>query len=368
MTRVIEVGDRVLFDDTEYEVAAISGITLRLVNSVGEPMAVKLMHLVSSAGFEILGGNREAPGSGGLVGENLDDLPHEQAELARQWEYHLIELETGLPPGSEPEDRPRPEYDPARQLSEREAAKAEELSAAGIATSARTVRRMRARYRAGGVRALADGRGVRSTSPFGRTDERVVAAIREVLAAETKRSTGTRDQLRGRVETVLVERHGEDAVAMPSKATFNRVVAALSQGRHTFGSAETRRSAANRPAGSFTVTWASRPGEHVQIDTTPLDVLAMFDDGIARRVELTAVVDIATRTIAAAILRPIGTKAVDASLLLARMLVPEPMRPGWADSLRMSASRFCRTAAWPISTTAWKPRPQTRDRAGDHRL
>ncbi|GAA0976622.1 hypothetical protein GCM10009555_036450 [Acrocarpospora macrocephala] len=44
------------------------------------------------------------------------------------------------------------------------------------------------------------------------------------------------------------------------------------------------------------------------------------------------------RTICAAILRPAGTKAVDASLLLARMLVPEPMRPGWAEVLRMSAS------------------------------
>jgi transposase InsO family protein len=29
---------------------------------------------------------------------------------------------------------------------------------------------------------------------------------------------------------------------------------------------------------------------------------------------------------------------VDAALLLARVLVPEPMRPGWADALRMSAS------------------------------
>ena len=26
---------------------------------------------------------------------------------------------------------------------------------------------------------------------------------------------------------------------------------------------------------------------------------------------------------------PGGTKAVDAAVLLARMLVPEPMRPGW---------------------------------------
>jgi hypothetical protein len=55
----------------------------------------------------------------------------------------------------------------------------------------------------------------------------------------------------------------------------------------------------------------------------------LVDDGHARRVELTAAVDVATRTISAVILTPMGTKALDASLLLARMLVPEPMRPGW---------------------------------------
>ena len=48
-------------------------------------------------------------------------------------------------------------------------------------------------------------------------------------------------------------------------------------------------------------------------------------------------VDVATRTITAAVLRP-TTKAVDASLLLARTATPEPMRPGWADALRMSRS------------------------------
>jgi Mu transposase-like protein len=54
--------------------------------------------------------------------------------------------------------------------------------------------------------------------------------------------------------------------------------------------------------------------------------------------ELSAAIDIATRTICAAVLRPAGTKAVDAGLLLARMLVPEPTRPGWAEAARMTAS------------------------------
>jgi len=40
------------------------------------------------------------------------------------------------------------------------------------------------------------------------------------------------------------------------------------------------------------------------------------------------------------VLRPVGTKAVDASLVLAKMLVPEPMRRGWPSALRMSMSRL----------------------------
>jgi len=32
------------------------------------------------------------------------------------------------------------------------------------------------------------------------------------------------------------------------------------------------------------------------------------------------------------------TKAVDAALLLARALTPEPMRPGWTDALRLTRS------------------------------
>jgi hypothetical protein len=55
------------------------------------------------------------------------------------------------------------------------------------------------------------------------------------------------------------------------------------------------------------------------------------------RAELTGLVDQATRTIAAAVLRP-TTKAVDAALLLARALTPEPMRPGWTDGLPLTRS------------------------------
>ena len=74
------------------------------------------------------------------------------------------------------------------------------------------------------------------------------------------------------------------------------------------------------------------------------------------RADLTIAVDVATRTICAAVLRPVGTKAVDAALLLARMLVPEPMRPGWAEALRDVGVPAAARPAGRRSTRGWRPR------------
>jgi len=124
---------------------------------------------------------------------------------------------------------------------------------------------------------------------------------------------------------------------MPSRATFYRLVAAIEAGRGTFSSARTRRSLAGRPDGAHALVTALRPGELMEIDSTPLDVLVVLDDGSTDRAELTGLVDVATRTLAAVVLRP-STKAVDAALLLARSLTPQPLRPGWPDALRMARS------------------------------
>jgi transposase InsO family protein len=83
----------------------------------------------------------------------------------------------------------------------------------------------------------------------------------------------------------------------------------------------------------------TRPGELVEIDTNTFDVLVRFPDGKARRPELTLALDIATRTSLAGAFSP-NAKAVDASALLARMVVPEPMRPGWPDVAHASRSQL----------------------------
>jgi hypothetical protein len=87
--------------------------------------------------------------------------------------------------------------------------------------------------------------------------------------------------------------------------------------------------------------------------------MCRYADGVIRRAELTMAVDVATRSIPAGIIAP-TTKAVDAAAVLARMLVPEPMRPGWPESLHHAHSvipherllsideRFANAAARPV--------------------
>ena len=146
---------------------------------------------------------------------------------------------------------------------------------------------------------------------------------------------------------------------MPSRATFYGLMTHMDRGRRNFVSEASRRVSVNRPNRPFTPVTALRPGENVPIDTNKLDIMCRYADGVIRRAELTIAVDVATRTIAAGIIAP-TTKAVDPAAVLARMLVPEPMRPGWAESLHHAHSviphvrllsideRFANAAAKPV--------------------
>ena len=335
---VLRLGDRVVFDGAEHTVAGLAGTSVRLVSVSGQPSVVLLSHLLASPDFELVGSSPRTRLAGiGL----LEELPDEVLQRAKEWERHVIEVDTGRPPGAD-HRAPQPDgYDPSeRTVRQREAAKAAELTAAGRQTSAETVKRMRRRYRAQGLWGLVDKRVLREVGPYGRADPRLVDAVATAIDNEQDRSTGTKTRLRRRVEESLVAEHGAGAVAMPSPATFNRLVEVMDRGRHTFGDATTRRTQANRPPTPFTRTSAARPGEVVQIDSTPLDVMAVLDDGVVGRVELTACVDVATRSLCDAVLRPVATKAVDAALLLARMLVPAPLRPGWPEALAMAHSQL----------------------------
>jgi hypothetical protein len=330
---VIRIWDRVVFAGAEWSVVALSGSLVRLMAGSGEVTVVAMAYLAGAPDFAVIGAGPSARISPeGL----LESLPAKVVEAARAWERHLTEVETGLPLGAAPGTVPRPEYDPvATSLLQREKAKAAELGA-GL----RTVERMRQRYLDQGLWGLVDTRHAKRARPTGRADPRVVAAAAAVIDAQKDASTGTRSRALRKIRENLDREHGPGAVPLPSSATLYRLLDALSAGKHPFGPATTRRQAANRPDGAFTPITAGRPGELVLMDGTPLDVMAVMDDGVPGRPELVAAIDIGTRTLSAAILRPVGAKAVDAAVLLARMMVPEPMRPGWDKALAVSASRI----------------------------
>jgi putative transposase len=337
MTRypVLRPGDTVRLGGETHTVTGLDSATVRLADVTGEVREVPTAGLLADPGLELVSasGVPLAPQSA------VERLPTETMEQARWWERHLIEVIAGVPPDSPAGTRPRPAYDPGlRSLRQRELAKHEELALAGYRVGLSTLKRLRARYEREGLWGVVDHRAARRPAPAGLVDPRVVEATRQAIAGETDRSTGTVLRLRRRVEKLLADTTpAGDQPPMPSERTFYRLVERLASGRHTFGSARTRRSLAGQPDGPFGTVTAARPGEWTQIDSTPLDVRVVHDDGTVDRVELTGLVDQATRTIAAAVLRP-TTKAADAALLLARALTPEPMRPGWTDALRLTRS------------------------------
>jgi transposase InsO family protein len=328
--RRVGVGDRVLVGGTPNVVVSVSGTRVRLADDEGVVRTVTAAELAADPRFEIAAAASPRDPRPKI---GLDGLPAAVLEEASWWEAHIAEVVYGLRPDAPAGTRPRPQYDPGRtSLTEREKAKAAELSAAGRPVPASTVKHRRQRWEAHGLLGLVDRRLARRMRPGGRADERVVTAMQQAISETAGASSRTAGFVIWRAREILTGTGYDGAV--PSDRTFYRLFGTLSHGRQVTGSASTRRSLAGRPEGMFGSLPAVAPGEVVQIDSTPLDVLVLLDDGVSGRVELTGMIDVATRVVPAAVLRP-TTRSVDASVLLARALTPEPVRPGWPEALKM---------------------------------
>jgi transposase InsO family protein len=331
--RGVGVGDRILAEGVPSVVVSVSGTRVRLADDEGRVQTVTAAELADSARFAI---PSPASQQGPRPETGLGGLPAAAVEDASRWEAHIAEVVYGLRPDAPAGTRPRPQYDPERtSLTGREKAKAAELSAPGKPVPASTVKHRRQRWEAYGLPGLADRRLSRRKRPAGRADEQVVAAMREAIGETPDASSRTAGFTIWRMKEILASAGYDGPV--PSDRTLYRLFGTLSHGRHVTGSASTRRSLAGRPEGMFGSLPAAAPGEVVQIDSTPLDVLVLLDDGVPGRVELTGMIDVATRVVPAAVLRP-TTRSVDASVLLARALTPEPARPGWPEALKMAHS------------------------------
>ena len=331
--RGVGIGDRILAGGIPNVVVSVSGARVRLADDAGTVQTVTAADLADSARFAI-----PSPASprGPRPETGLEGLPAAAVGEASWWEAHIAEVVYGLRPDAPAGTRPRPQYDPERtSLTGREKAKAAELSAPGKPVPASTVKHRRQRWEAHGLPGLADRRLSRRKRPAGRAGEQVVAAMRQAAGETADASSKTAGFTIWRAKEILAGAGYDGPV--PSDRTLYRLFGTLSHGRHVTGAASTRRSLAGRPEGMFGSLPAAAPGETVQIDSTPLDVLVLLDDGVPGRVELTGMIDVATRVVPAAVLRP-ATRSVDASVLLARALTPEPARPGWPEALKMAHS------------------------------
>ena len=314
-------------------VLGASGPLIRFADDDGAVEEAAVAELVGSGRMRL---QPRGPGGRPAAQTGLAGLPPEAVERARWWEAHIIEVVDGTPLDAPAGTPPRSAYDVERtSLAEREQAKAAELSAPGWPVAASTVKHRRQRWQAEGLPRLVDKRVMRRRSPAGRADPAVAEAMEQAIAEAADASSRAATFIVWRTREILAGRG--QAGLEPSRATMFRLFSRLSAGKHTTGSAATRRGLAGRPQRKFSQAHPAAPGELMEIDSTPLDVLVLLDDGVPGRVELTGMIDVATRTVPAAVIRP-TTKSVDASVLLARALTPEPMRPGWPASLAMARS------------------------------
>jgi transposase InsO family protein len=325
-------GTRALWDGRAWKILGFDGPCVQLRSSAGERVALLLSALVADPGFAVLDNSDVDPDDRATT--HLDALPPGTREAAEALLAHLHEAWTGYKSGnatSAMAGEPQPDYDPLiTKLSERITAKAREL---GLRD--RTLWRLRARYKRGGLGTLADGRHLRERRPLGRVSPKVRAAIEDELHEQTDRSNISATRLRRLVQIRLDRTHGEGALRAPDQSTFHRLLRELGRGRGTFGAAKARRSIANRPETPYRRSSANRPGGDVLIDCTPLDVYAV--DPVSFEwisLVLTIALDLYTRSIVAWRFTPRGAKDIDATLLLADIIRPKPMRDGWPEAAR----------------------------------
>lgn len=329
----IDINSELQFHDGAYLVAGFHGSLLKLRNSATGEYSTAHIADISRRLIEPLTRNS-------VNVRELDFLTKKEGAQLDKYGSHIQEMICGVR-GDGPDAVIKPEYDPSiTTLNQRVTSKVEELTRLGIPASRATLLRKKKAFEAGGVAALLDGRTLRKEGPLDRADARLMETLIHLIAEETFDSTGTGSRLIRRLTEELLRAYPGQNIPIPSETTLYRYIGYLTKGKYTTGSAPTRRTAANTPKRPFGTAVRLRPGQEVQIDSSPWDVLVRSEDGSPSRASLTIMVDIATRSILAVSVRAEATKGVDHAYLLAQCMVPRPLRPGNEELWRLTARRM----------------------------
>jgi len=315
----IEVGTRLAHDGELWTVDGMEAGCVVLAGPRGARKRIVTATLLADTATRVLGAHEPTSLPMGSVLDDLSDA--ERAQLAERL-GHVREVLTGFRSGSadlaEPGE-PRSEFDPSLPQKGRYRTKAAELG-----VGLRTVERWVAAVREAGPIGLIDGRSVRPIDPLAGVDARWLEMCRTVLAEHTDASRPTKQLLLDRVVARLEAEHGVGVVLVPGEKKARVVLAEMTRGSNAFvGATKQKRSIANRPSGVYGRLRATRPGEYLVLDTTPLDVFAMEPLTLRWvRLELTIAMDLFSRAICGLRLSPMSTKAVDAAVVLFETLTP----------------------------------------------
>jgi transposase InsO family protein len=316
----LTVGSRVTYDGSVWTVVTLAGdrVTVQELAS-GRALSLRLASLLAAPGSGVLDGAIVAPVGG--VGAELASVTDGELGVVSERAAHVREVLTGYRSGSREDalvGEPRAAFGPATALMDRYAAKAAELG-----VGVRTLRRWVRAFEVDGEAGLVDARHQRPSDPLRGVDPRWLDVLRRVLDEHVGASRPTQELLLDRVDARAAGQHGPDVV--PKRWKAKRAARELTRGTNALaGSTKGKRSIANRPGAPYGRLVATRPGEYLLVDTTPLDVFAM--DTVTLRwvgLELTVAVDLFSRCVVALRLSPVSTKAVDASLVLFEAICPD---------------------------------------------
>lgn len=313
----VTAGDRVRWRGDECTVIIVRAEFITLQTSDGEEIDVAFDAVTQSV-------ERVDPPL--LRTTDLERLSAQVTRDARIWQSAVERFDEAMANGDSRSDALR-----------REASRVGDALDKAIST--RTVERQISAYRSDGITGLLDRRAPQLRAPRKtRVDPRIIVLVEEVLTGRKRASTTSRTYVIEEVTRRAQQQFGSE-ISVPSRSTFYRLLDEIDRGRAFFGSAKTRESLALQPDRAFSSTFPSRPGEQTQIDSTVLDVMVRIDESTVTRPELTILVDVATRSILSAVLRPKGTKGVDIVIALARALVPYSRRPEGARETRRLISQ-----------------------------
>ena len=316
----LTIGSRVIYDGEVCTVMALAGdrVTVQQQRS-GRALSVRIALLLCGPGGGLI--DPAVTGPLGAVGPALAGLTDAEMTAVCERAAHLRELLTGYRSGCAEHalpGEPRAAYRPGTALMDRYRAKAAEL---GVGVT--SVRRWASAFELDGEAGLIDARNQRASEPLRGIDPRWLDVLRAVLDEHVGASRPTQALLLDRVDARAVEQHGAEVI--PQRWKAKQAVRELTRGTNALrGATKSKRSIANRPDAPFGRLVATRPGEHLLLDTTTLDVFAM--DPVMLRwvgVELTIAIDLFSRCVVALRLSPVSTKAVDASLVLFEAISPD---------------------------------------------